>query len=185
MDALSDPRAFLSAQEKRAQQMKAMGIEESDIASQGIITKGKANNNLAAGSVGNNIKLPPGVRFEDHKGNYHLFLPNNNQSIKFTAVAVQLYFDGCSVQAVSSGVKSQSKSIGIIVLRQFTIVSLFSIRIRTKARLFSFLGAKKHHYIFTIIQEIRAKPNFPNKNINTFGREINCMIICHYVQSNV
>ncbi|CAG0914190.1 unnamed protein product [Notodromas monacha] len=31
MDALSDPRAFLSAQEKRTQQMKAMGIEESDI----------------------------------------------------------------------------------------------------------------------------------------------------------
>ncbi|XP_023210759.1 1-phosphatidylinositol 4,5-bisphosphate phosphodiesterase-like [Centruroides sculpturatus] len=31
MDALSDPRAFLSAQEKRLAQMRAMGIEESDI----------------------------------------------------------------------------------------------------------------------------------------------------------
>ena len=31
MDALSDPRAFMSAQEKREQQMKAMGIETSDI----------------------------------------------------------------------------------------------------------------------------------------------------------
>ena len=31
MDALSDPRAFLSAQEKRMVQMKAMGIEETDI----------------------------------------------------------------------------------------------------------------------------------------------------------
>lgn len=31
MNALSDPRAFMSAQEKRAQQMKAMGIEETDI----------------------------------------------------------------------------------------------------------------------------------------------------------
>lgn len=31
MDALSDPRAFLSAQEKREQQMQAMGIEASDI----------------------------------------------------------------------------------------------------------------------------------------------------------
>lgn len=31
MDALSDPRAFLSAQEKREQQMKAMGIEATDI----------------------------------------------------------------------------------------------------------------------------------------------------------
>lgn len=31
MNALSDPRAFLSGQEKRAEQMKAMGIEEADI----------------------------------------------------------------------------------------------------------------------------------------------------------
>ncbi|GBO17117.1 1-phosphatidylinositol 4,5-bisphosphate phosphodiesterase [Araneus ventricosus] len=31
MDALSDPRAFLSAQEKRMAQMKAMGIEEADV----------------------------------------------------------------------------------------------------------------------------------------------------------
>ncbi|XP_076353966.1 1-phosphatidylinositol 4,5-bisphosphate phosphodiesterase-like [Tachypleus tridentatus] len=31
MNALSDPRAFLSAQEKRTAQMKAMGIEEADI----------------------------------------------------------------------------------------------------------------------------------------------------------
>ncbi|XP_047099510.1 1-phosphatidylinositol 4,5-bisphosphate phosphodiesterase isoform X3 [Schistocerca piceifrons] len=37
MAALSDPRAFLSAQEKRAQQMKAMGIEETDISTQGIV----------------------------------------------------------------------------------------------------------------------------------------------------
>ena len=31
MDALSDPRAFLSAQDKRAQQLAALGIQESDI----------------------------------------------------------------------------------------------------------------------------------------------------------
>ena len=31
MDALSDPRAFLSAQEKRAEQLKALGIQEADI----------------------------------------------------------------------------------------------------------------------------------------------------------
>ncbi|XP_017490705.1 PREDICTED: 1-phosphatidylinositol 4,5-bisphosphate phosphodiesterase-like, partial [Rhagoletis zephyria] len=34
MDALSDPRAFISAQEKRIDQMKAMGIEETDIKAQ-------------------------------------------------------------------------------------------------------------------------------------------------------
>lgn len=37
MAALSDPRAFLSAQEKRAQQMKAMGIEETDINTKDIL----------------------------------------------------------------------------------------------------------------------------------------------------
>lgn len=42
MDALSDPRAFLSAQEKRLVQMKAMGIEETDIqtaATAALVTK--------------------------------------------------------------------------------------------------------------------------------------------------
>lgn len=40
MAALSDPRAFLSAQEKRAQQMKAMGIEETDINTKDIVAGG-------------------------------------------------------------------------------------------------------------------------------------------------
>lgn len=44
MAALSDPRAFLSAQEKRTQQMKAMGIEEADIA-----TKDQAGGGGGAG----------------------------------------------------------------------------------------------------------------------------------------
>ena len=42
MDALSDPRAFLSAQEKRAQQLKQMGIEESDIATADAVKKAEA-----------------------------------------------------------------------------------------------------------------------------------------------
>ena len=41
MDALCDPRAFLSAQEKRAEQLKALGIEETDISSDVIESKGK------------------------------------------------------------------------------------------------------------------------------------------------
>lgn len=44
MTALSDPRAFLSGQEKRTEQMKAMGIEEADV--QAAPTEG------AAGAVG-------------------------------------------------------------------------------------------------------------------------------------
>lgn len=41
MDALSDPRAFLSAQEKRIAQMKAMGIDESDVQTTGLQVKGE------------------------------------------------------------------------------------------------------------------------------------------------
>lgn len=56
MDALSDPRAFLSAQEKREQQMKAMGIEASDIdtnALKGGKGGGKAGGQAAkAGAAG-------------------------------------------------------------------------------------------------------------------------------------
>ena len=40
MDALSDPRAFLSNQEKRAEQLKAMGIDESDISTKDVILAG-------------------------------------------------------------------------------------------------------------------------------------------------
>ena len=39
MDALCDPRAFLSAQEKRAEQLKALGIEEADISDNVIESK--------------------------------------------------------------------------------------------------------------------------------------------------
>ncbi|RWS29944.1 1-phosphatidylinositol 4:5-bisphosphate phosphodiesterase-like protein, partial [Leptotrombidium deliense] len=41
MDALSDPRAFLSAQEKRMAQMKAMGIEETDIQTASVAVMSK------------------------------------------------------------------------------------------------------------------------------------------------
>lgn len=50
MDALSDPRAFLSAQEKREQQMKAMGIEASDIDTKAL--KGGKGGAKAGGAGG-------------------------------------------------------------------------------------------------------------------------------------
>jgi len=66
MDALSDPRAFLSAQEKRAQQMKAMGIEESDISTQGIKTgNGIGNGPGSSLTGGTGAKAAQAVRFED------------------------------------------------------------------------------------------------------------------------
>ena len=37
MDALCDPRAFLSAQEKRGEQLKALGIEEADLDTSHVI----------------------------------------------------------------------------------------------------------------------------------------------------
>ena len=42
MDALSDPRAFASAQEKRAEQLKSLGIEESEIGTNVIESKKKS-----------------------------------------------------------------------------------------------------------------------------------------------
>jgi hypothetical protein len=39
MNALCDPRAFLSAQEKRGEQLKALGIEENDISGDVIESK--------------------------------------------------------------------------------------------------------------------------------------------------
>ena len=39
MDALSDPRAYMSAQEKREEQMRAMGIEDLDTKGVQVIEK--------------------------------------------------------------------------------------------------------------------------------------------------
>ena len=61
MDALCDPRAFMSAQEKRAEQMKAMGIEEGDIAESApaapTVDKTKAGGLDVKGKVGQQAKL--------------------------------------------------------------------------------------------------------------------------------
>ena len=51
MNALSDPRAYLSNQEKRAEQMKRIGFEENDISTQGIIVTA----NSGAGGSGSAV----------------------------------------------------------------------------------------------------------------------------------
>uniref|UniRef100_A0A8D8ZLK0 Phosphoinositide phospholipase C n=1 Tax=Cacopsylla melanoneura TaxID=428564 RepID=A0A8D8ZLK0_9HEMI len=58
MAALSDPRAFLSAQDKRAQQMKAMGIEEADISTKDLVEgkSGGAGGEAGAGKKGSKNK---------------------------------------------------------------------------------------------------------------------------------
>ena len=56
MEALSDPRKFLSNQDKRAEQLKAIGIDESDINTTGIImnsTGGSSNDSGIGGASGN------------------------------------------------------------------------------------------------------------------------------------
>lgn len=58
MAALSDPRAFLSAQEKRTAQMEAMGIEATDIntkdlvPSSGAIKKGSKSGQKGGAAAG-------------------------------------------------------------------------------------------------------------------------------------
>lgn len=64
MDALCDPRAFLSAQEKRAEQLKALGIEETDISGDVIESKG----GKAGGEKGEK-----GGKKEEKKGIHVLF----------------------------------------------------------------------------------------------------------------
>ena len=59
MDALCDPRAFLSAQEKRAEQLKALGIEETDISKDVIQSKG----NTGAGQLLEIVNLAPREKF--------------------------------------------------------------------------------------------------------------------------
>ncbi|XP_035703869.1 1-phosphatidylinositol 4,5-bisphosphate phosphodiesterase isoform X2 [Folsomia candida] len=74
MDALSDPRAFLSAQDKRAQQMQAMGIEESDINSMNI----KPGNT----TVGPTTKKSEGVRFQEEPKEDMKFDPLTADSLR-------------------------------------------------------------------------------------------------------
>ena len=77
MAALTDPRAFLSAQEKRAEQMKAMGIEESDIATKDLIgTESKKTDSNAA------VKKPQPIKAEEKKAEDLKFEPITMDSLK-------------------------------------------------------------------------------------------------------
>lgn len=72
MAALSDPRAFLSAQEKRAQQMKAMGIEETDINTKDIVA-GSGGDGEKTGKKGSkNKKSDEPKKGENKREHYNL-----------------------------------------------------------------------------------------------------------------
>ena len=57
MDALCDPRAFLSAQEKRGEQLKALGIEEADMSGDVITAKGDGGKGRVAKISSSSLKI--------------------------------------------------------------------------------------------------------------------------------
>ncbi|XP_075234032.1 no receptor potential A [Lycorma delicatula] len=79
MAALSDPRAFLSAQEKRAQQMKAMGIEETDISTKDVVEGKAGEGGGGAGKKGSKTKKPGE---EEKKAEELKFEPITLESLK-------------------------------------------------------------------------------------------------------
>ena len=58
IDALTDPRAYVTAQEKRAEMLKACGVDESDIQTDGIVGKRGATNKKSPGILGMPGKKP-------------------------------------------------------------------------------------------------------------------------------
>ena len=82
MDALCDPRAFLSAQEKRAEQLKALGIEETDISGDVIESKGKGDKE---GDKGGKDGAKPGAKKEEKKG-------KNICYVKFAKRLIMIHF---------------------------------------------------------------------------------------------
>lgn len=81
MAALSDPRAFLSAQDKRAQQMKAMGIEETDI-------KDVPGGSGAAASAGAGEKGGKPKKEEEKKGKLPKSLFGKTDNIHFSGLSM-------------------------------------------------------------------------------------------------
>lgn len=84
MDALSDPRAFLSAQEKREQQMKAMGIEATDIDTKALKGGKSGGAGGAKPGAGPGAKSGAGgaggaggAKKEEEKGEFYHMLLNN------------------------------------------------------------------------------------------------------------
>ena len=63
MDALSDPRAYLNQQEKRAEQLKSIGIDENDISTENVImgASGAAAAGAGAGAGSKGLPGLPGV----------------------------------------------------------------------------------------------------------------------------
>lgn len=83
MAALSDPRAFLSAQEKRAQQMKAMGIEETDINTSGVVGGDSSSASAKKGKAAPGAKgAAPGAKVEEEKREDLKFEPVTAESLR-------------------------------------------------------------------------------------------------------
>ena len=73
IDALTDPRAYVTAQEKRAEMLRVCGVEESDIETDGIVGKRGATNKKSPGILGMPGKKP------EEKGEFILVFQSSLQ----------------------------------------------------------------------------------------------------------
>ena len=88
MDALSDPRAFLSNQEKRAEQLKAMGIDESDISTKDVIVAG--GNKIKASAMAALPGVPIKTTKKKEEKDEYKFEPITADSLKQDKAFVKL-----------------------------------------------------------------------------------------------
>lgn len=102
MAALSDPRAFISAQEKRNQQLKAMGIEETDIKDPlvGVDGNSTAGGGGKKGSKTGGAKgAAAGAKVEEEKKGTFLFM---SESPPFIIMHSHHLFTACSVHGTDT-----------------------------------------------------------------------------------
>ncbi|KAJ4442011.1 hypothetical protein ANN_11875 [Periplaneta americana] len=105
MAALSDPRAFLSAQEKRAQQMKVMGIEETDINTQDLQLGGDGSGAGGAAGKKGSKGAPQGAKVEEEK----------KEDLKFESLTAESLRSEKGYQKV---VRKQQKELDALKKRQ-------------------------------------------------------------------
>ena len=112
MDALSDPRAFASAQEKRAEQLKSLGIEESEIGTNVIESKKKPG---AAGKAGAGKKEDEKPKREEIK--FEPITPESLMLEKAFNKAAKKY-----VKEAASLKKKQAKEVQSVIKSQCTSI---------------------------------------------------------------
>ncbi|CAH0387583.1 unnamed protein product [Bemisia tabaci] len=117
MAALSDPRAFLSAQEKRAQQMKAMGIEETDINTKDIVAGGGDGAAAGGGKKGSKNKKNEEKKKEEEELKFEpitLEYLRNDKGFKKTGQKQQKDLDALRKRHMKEKVTMQKNQIAAV-----------------------------------------------------------------------